>query len=515
MLNLTTTAHHIHQSFKQLTANYHLLPHELVVDYFAGGGGASVGMQSALGRCVDIAINHDEDAIRFHHINHPNTKHYCESVWDVDPIEATRGRPIGLAWFSPDCKHFSRAKSGQPVDKNIRGLAWVFIKWAALVPIRIGMLENVVEFADWGPLVEVAPGVLKPNKEKKGETFKAFIAALTTGLDKGSSAFKDIYDALFRCNYDINTKLAIYKKIRRGLGYNVEYRAMSACDVGVPTIRKRLYMIARNDGLPIHWPTLTHGNDISQLPYQTAADIIDWKVPPKSIFARKRQLADKTIMRIAKGIEQYGFYAENPFVVDERHAIPFTKECPNDVTDINNADKSLQVFSVEVKGNNYSLVAARLNQSESEKLHSGKYGEDYLYLSHMIKFRGDNIGHGTNEPVHTISAGGFHIGEVRTLLVQYDSSNNHIGIEEFRTLGLLLVDGKAYQIADIALRMLEPYELFRAMGFPNSYQIMYDLDGNKFTKANQVARCGNAVCPPMAEAMVRANIGSTPLLKVA
>lgn len=230
---------------------------ELIVDNFAGGGGASTGIELATGRSVDIAINHDPAAIAMHRANHPNSRHYCENVWDVDPIEACGGRPVGLAWFSPDCKHFSKAKGGKPVEKAICGLAWVAIKWAKLVRPRVIILENVEEFTTWGPLLDNFP-----DPARKGETFRRFVHAL------------------------------------RRYRYNVEWSELRACDYSAPTIRKRFFLIARCDGLPIVWPDPTHGDPKSIFvasgmlqPYRTAAEIIDWTIPCPSIFSRKNRFA--------------------------------------------------------------------------------------------------------------------------------------------------------------------------------------------------------------------------------
>lgn len=192
---------------------------ELIVDNFAGGGGVSTGIEMETGVSVDIAINHDPEAIRMHRTNHPTTKHYCEDVWQVDPVEACKGHPVGLAWFSPDCKHFSKAKGSQPKSKFIRGLAWVACRWAGLVRPRVLMLENVEEFQTWGPLNRRH----HPIKSKQGETFKKFVTQLEE------------------------------------LGYVVEFRELVAADYGAPTMRKRLFMIARCDGRPIIWPAPTHG----------------------------------------------------------------------------------------------------------------------------------------------------------------------------------------------------------------------------------------------------------------
>lgn len=260
--------------------------YELVVDNFAGGGGASTGIEIALGRSVDIAINHDPDAIAMHRANHPTTRHYCESVWEVDPVEACGGRPVGLAWFSPDCKHFSKAKGGKPVEKKIRGLAWVVLRWAAKVRPRVIMLENVEEFKTWGPIRNG-----QPIRERSGETFTRWVGQL------------------------------------EALGYVIEWRELRACDYGAPTIRKRLFIIARCDGKPIIWPEPTHGDPDSLevragllKPWRTAAEVIDWSKPCPSIFDRKKPLAENTMKRIARGIMKYVVNDPAPFVVQVNHS---------------------------------------------------------------------------------------------------------------------------------------------------------------------------------------------------
>ena len=284
---------------------------ELIVDNFAGGGGASTGIEMAIGRSVDIAINHDPDAIAMHKVNHPRTKHYCENVWEVDPIEACNGHPVGLAWFSPDCKHFSRAKGGKPVDKNIRGLAWVAIKWAYLVQPRVIMLENVPEFQTWGPLGDDN----KPLKDRVGETFKGFLAALSRGLPKEHPAFTEMCEAL-----EISETSKIAESIsKNGLGYKVEYKMLKSCDFGAPTTRTRFYLIARRDGEAIVWPKPTHAprnsNEVrrgEKFPYRTAAECIDWTIPAKSIFERDKPLVENTLRRIARGIQKFVIENENP-----------------------------------------------------------------------------------------------------------------------------------------------------------------------------------------------------------
>ncbi|ELA6645753.1 DNA cytosine methyltransferase [Vibrio alginolyticus] len=489
---------------------------EIVVDNFAGGGGASTGMELGLDRHVDIAINHDQAAIDMHKMNHPETEHYCESVWNVDPVKACAGRPVGLAWFSPDCKHFSKAKGNRPVDKNIRGLAWVAIRWAALVPVRILMLENVEEFMTWGPVVESSPGKWSPCKVRKGETFEAFILALSTGLPKSHPAWNEIKETL-GSNFP-------YHLIERGLGYSVDCKVLRACDYGAPTIRKRFFLVARNDGEKISWPRPTHGDANSGLlPYITAADIIDWSIPVKSIFGRKRPLAEKTMERIAKGLKKFIFETDTPFIVDDQKQTPFITEHADASNQRNMPiEDLLRTICAQVKGGHFALVSAFIAKHYSgvtgskmaEPLHTvTTQDHNAVVTSHMIKMRGTNLGHATNEPVHTISAGGLHIGEVRAFLLKYygtsyaESIDTPIGTVTTKDrFGLVTVKGEEYQIVDIGMRMLEPHELFAAQGFPSDYKISHGSDGKKLSKATQVARCGNAVCPPVAQALVEANM---------
>lgn len=284
---------------------------EIIVDNFAGGGGASTGIEMATGRSVDIAINHDPDAIAMHRANHPNTRHYCEDVWQVDPVEACAGRPVGLAWFSPDCTHFSRAKGGKPVDKNIRGLAWVTIRWALKVRPRVIMLENVPEIRTWGPLGEDG----KPIKSRSGETFNGFIYALTTGIPREHPAFAEMCESL-----KIAPDSAEAERLIKGLGYTADFRILRSCDYGAPTTRTRFYMIARCDHLPIIFPPPTHGERKGLKPYHTAAECIDWSIPAQSIFERDKPLAENTLRRIARGIEKFVINNPEPFIVTVNHS---------------------------------------------------------------------------------------------------------------------------------------------------------------------------------------------------
>ena len=275
------------------------LGNELIIDNFAGGGGTSTGLEQAFGRPVDIAINHDPEALAMHAANHPHTTHLCESVWDVDPIKVTGNRPVGLVWLSPDCKHFSKAKGGKPVEKKIRGLAWVTLRWAAKCKPRVIMLENVEEFKTWGPLLIAADGSAKPDPAKKGKTFDSFIRQL------------------------------------RAHGYTVDYREMRGCDHDTPTIRKRFFLVARRDGITIKWPEPTHGAPDSigvragkLRPYRTAAECIDFSLPCPSIFERDRPLAPATLRRIAKGIMRYVVDAADPFIVNTANS-KTTGRAPN------------------------------------------------------------------------------------------------------------------------------------------------------------------------------------------
>lgn len=406
----------------------------LIVDNFAGGGGASTGIEMATGRSVDIAINHDPDAIAMHTINHPGTLHYCESVFDVDPVKATAGRPVDLAWFSPDCKHFSKAKGGKPVSREIRGLAWVVIRWAMRVRPRVIMLENVEEFKTWGPVVECPDtGAAWPCPERKTETFKAFVAMLSGGIDAEHPALQECADVL---------GLVDTAKLIRGLGYKVEWRELRACDYGAPTIRKRLFMVARCDGQPIVWPEPTHGAPDSaaviagQLqPYRTAAECIDWSIPCPSIFERKRPLAENTMRRIAKGIQRFVIDAAEPFIVPshkvvsctvsdaggfeyERRCTPFITEHANASHQRNMpADEPLRTVCAEVKGGHFAVVAPVIARQfgksvghpvtePSGSITAGGGGKSQLVAAFMTKFRNGSVGYPLSEPVHTITAGG-------------------------------------------------------------------------------------------------------------
>lgn len=456
---------------------------EIIVDNFAGGGGASTGIEIAIGRSVDIAINHDEAAILMHKTNHPMTEHYCENVWNIDPVKACKGRPVALAWFSPDCKHFSKAKGGKPVDKNIRGLAWVAVRWAKKVHPRVIILENVEEFQTWGPLT--VDGM--PDPSKKGQTFYTFINAL------------------------------------KRQGYVVDYRELRACDYGAPTSRKRFFMIARCDGQPIRWPDVTHGDPEGMevrcgilKPWVPAADIIDWSLPCPSIFERKRPLAENTLIRIAKGIQKFIIDNPEPFIVQVNHA-----------GDSFRGQSIHEPLTTITAKHGYGIVAPFLTQYHSyddtvrgQTMDkpvftidtSNRYG---LVAAFVSKFYKTGIGQSPREPLHTVTTSPGHFAEVRAFLMTYYGNGDDIGQrlnEPLRTItskdrfGIVTVQGQDYRIIDIGMRMLEPRELFNAQSFPENYIIDYDYTGKAYPKSAQVARCGNAVPPVFAEALTKANI---------
>ena len=506
---------------------------EIIVDNFAGGGGASTGIELATGRPVTIAINHDPAAILMHKTNHPHTLHLQASVWDVDPVEVCAGRPVGLAWFSPDCKHFSKAKGSALVDRNIRGLAWIVLRWAGTVRPRVILLENVEEFTTWGP---VRKG--KPVRKKAGETFRKWLSQL------------------------------------EALGYAVEHRELVAADYGAPTTRKRFVLIARCDGKPIVWPERTHAPaDSIEVrsgrcrPWRAAAEIIAWSVPMYSVFDSKREirekygvnavrpLADNTMRRIIRGVDKYTIRSGKPFIVPTGYGeragqaprihdidapLPtVVSTCKQNLAAVNLIQyHTEQTETVRANGltepmptvdasNRYGLTAAHLTEYYGngnpidlrEPLHTiTAHDREALTAVHIAEFKGQNKGQSIGQPLRTITAGGGEFAAVAVRVEKYGNAdlgrwplirallNRHCGY----TLGddevLLLRIGKAwYFISDISMRMLTPKELYAAMGFPPDYIIDRDYLGREYPKTQQVARCGNAVCPPMASAVVRAN----------
>jgi DNA (cytosine-5)-methyltransferase 1 len=359
---------------------------ELIVDNFAGGGGASTGIELGLGRCVDIAVNHDPEAVAMHQANHPQTLHLCESVFDVDPVAVTKGRRVGLAWFSPDCTHFSKARGTKPRKKSIRGLAWVIIRWAVLVRPRVIMWENVEEFLGWGPLGPDG----QPCPENRGRTFQTFKDCLGGGISPDNPDIPEIIDTL-GADFPIERLYAS----NGGIGYAVETFEERACNHGAPTIRKRLFGIGRCDGRPIVRPAHTHADpkrkDFKQLglkPWRTASECIDWRIPCPSIFERARPLAEATCRRIAKGIMRYVVNCADPFIVPLTHhgktdrvttmgqplptvtaahrgelavvAPVLTEHANASRQSINKVDEPLRTQCAGVKGGHFALIAPTL-----------------------------------------------------------------------------------------------------------------------------------------------------------
>ena len=535
---------------------------ELVVDCFAGGGGASTGIEAALGRPVDIAINHDPAAIAMHRANHPETKHFCENILTVDPREACGSRPVGVAWFSPDCTHHSKAKGGQPRCKEIRALADVVIDWAAAVRPRVILLENVEEFRDWGPLDENG----KPIKDRRGEDFRAWLGKLT------------------------------------GLGYSVEFRSLVAADYGSPTTRRRLFLVARRDGSAIVWPEPTHGKARPER-WRPAAEIIDWSIPCRSIFGRKRPLAAATLNRIAAGIRKYVLDAAEPFLIPVTHqgdartysiqeplrtvtgahrgelalVGPFIAKyhggsgghsrgqtCHEPLRTMDTSNRFALVNPFIVRHGHYSTITgAALREGcgagtfrgqplqaplgmvcatndkhlvvpfVSKYYGNGVIGQnverplgtvtswDYhaLAAAFLTKFYGSaRAGASCSEPLPTVTAndrGGGHLAEVRAFLIKYYGASGQqqtLG-DPLHTLtararfGLVMVHGEPYEIVDIGMRMLEPRELFAAQGFPDDYEIAPWHNGKPLTKTAQTSLAGNSVCPQVAAAVVAHNAG--------
>lgn len=515
---------------------------EIIVDNFAGGGGASTGIEIATGRAVAIAINHDPAAILMHKTNHPYTEHLQASVWDVDPKSVCRGRPVGLAWFSPDCKHFSKAKGAALVDRKIRGLAWITLRWAAEVRPRVIILENVEEFQTWGP---VRKG--KPVKKLAGTTFRQFISQL------------------------------------EALGYTVEFRELVAADFGAPTSRKRFYMIARCDGKPIVWLKPTHSKTGADgLPkWRSAAEIIDWSLPCPSVFASKaeimeryglkavRPLAKNTMRRVIRGVDKFTIRSGKPFIVptgygERKGQAPRVHDIDAPVPTVVGTGKenlcrpllapaliqyhTEQTESVRASGlgtpintvdasNRYGLTCANLVEyytggrplDVQGPMHTvTSHDREAVVAAHVVKFKGDNVGTPPSEPLQTVTAsagkeracsgGTFAVCKAYLAKIRSGDDLGHWPLirdllNEFcgYTLAedevlLLEIGGALYYIADIGLRMLSPRELYNAMGFPPDYIIDRDYLGNEYKKSAQVARCGNAVCPPVASALVRANL---------
>lgn len=513
------------------------LADELVIDLFAGGGGASTGIEAAIGRHVDIAVNHDAEAVSLHQANHPQTLHHVSDVFEVDPRTVTGGQAVGLLWASPDCTFHSKARGGKPFrDRNRarrrRGLAWVVCRWAREVQPRVICLENVEEFQHWGPLL--ADGT--PCPDRRGNTFQRWVAQL------------------------------------RNLGYAVQWRELRACDYGAPTIRKRLFLVARRDGQPIVWPEATHAAKPAKgsglQPWRTAAECIDWSLPCPSIFERARPLAEATLRRVARGVMRYVVEAAKPFIVHIAHgdgkpggvqrwgsgAHDIDKPAPTVTT---KAEHMLAVPTLVQTGYGEREGQSPRSLDLHKPLGTVVGGQKHaLVAAFLAKHYGGVIGHGLPQPLGTVTTVDHHSLVTGTLvgcggragqsrprgvdeplqtvtskadacvvsafLSAYYGSNQDTPLEDpMHTVttkprfALVMVDGVPHAIADIGMRMLQPRELYSAQGFPASYVIDRGADGRVLSKAAQVRMCGNSVCPPLAEALVRANYSDRQALRVA
>lgn len=462
-----------------------LHPGELTVDGFAGGGGASTGIEAALGQPIDIAINHDPEAIAMHRANHPATRHYCESILDVDPVDACAGRPVGLAWFSPDCKHFSRAKGTALRDSGIRGLAWTVTRWAKAVRPRVIMLENVEEFQTWGPLTDAG----HPDPARAGETFREWLGELES------------------------------------YGYVVQFRSLVAADYGTPTTRRRLFMVARCDGEAIVWPQPTHGRGRA-LPWRPASDVIDWSLECPSIFGRSKPLAEATLNRIAVGLRRFVIEAAQPFVMPLTHhgaaRVHDIREPLRTVTAAHRGELALIEPFLVHHGHYSTITGAGLREGCGAGTFRGQQlrlplatvcatNDKHLVVPFVAKHYSGVIGHGMDRTLGTVTAKDHH-ALVSAFLVKYYGTSDACSLfDPVHTItskarfGLVTVHGEQYQIVDIGMRMLQPHELFAAQGFPRDYEIAPTFKGKPLTKTAQTRLAGNSVVPQIAEALVSAN----------
>ncbi|MDX1158425.1 DNA cytosine methyltransferase [Sinorhizobium medicae] len=511
----------------------------MIVDSFAGGGGASTGIEMALGRSPDVAINHNRAALAMHAANHPDTIHLDSNIWDVSPTSVTKGRHVGLLWASPDCKHFSKAKGGKPLDRNIRDLAWVVVRWAEEVKPDVILLENVEEFQTWGPVYEDGSII----QELKGQTFEEWV-----------------------------------KRLKRA-GYKVQWRELRACDYGAPTIRKRLFVVARRDGKPIVWPQPTHGAPTDpaviagkKKPWRTAAEIIDWSLPCPSIFDTSKEikakygvravrpLAENTMRRIAMGVKRYVIDAKEPFFVSAAQHGGSTRSGLSPVHTITASPKDQNQIvvptlvqtgygeregqqprcldihkplgTVVASGTKHALVAAFLAQFNNDKRRAGGLNpgrpaseplstltvsgsQQQVVACHLMNMKGsDRHAQDIREPVPTICASTTHAALVAAFMVKYyGSAVGHplneplhtVTVEDREALVTVQIDGSQYFIADIGMRMLTEREKFLAQGFAGNYRIDCEVDGKPLTTTQQGACVGNSVSPDLAEALVAAN----------
>ena len=519
-----------------------MIDDELVIDLFAGGGGASSGIEAAIGRPVDIAVNHNQEAIAMHEANHPQTTHYCESVWDVCPRTVTAGRPVALLHASPDCTHFSQAKGGQPRDRAIRSLSWVVHRWAGAVRPKVITLENVEQILTWSPLVA-----------KRCPSTGRVLKSCGSVAEPGERVPVD-QQFLVPCRKRRGRNWGHFVEGLRRMGYVVQWRKIVAADFGAPTTRERLFMVARCDGLPIVWPEPTHHRKPTrgQRKWRSAASIMDWSIPCPSIFTRSKPLADATLRRIARGVQKFVIDSGDPFIVPVTHQggdrVHSINEPMRTITAAKRGELALIAPTLVTMGHGEGSGPTKRAGTGTRPItdpvntitaSGGGVGAACAYLMQANGGFNSVTGRAMTEPVSTgtpagaplstIAAGGKHHAIVQTTLAPADEENalrvaafliNYYGngqpldlcdpadtitTRDRLALVTVTVRGVPYVIVDIGLRMLSPRELYSAQGFPADYIIDRTATGKPLTKTAQVRMCGNSVSPAPMRAIVSAN----------
>ena len=513
--------------------------------FFCGGGGSTDGIVRYTTIPVVGAVNHDLAAIRMHKTNHPFTEHYKEDMFAVDPKEFCGGYPMGFAWFSPDCTHFSRARGGTPVKKEIRGLSWVLVKWALSVRPRVMAMENVPEIRTWGPLIE-RDGKQYPDQSRAGETFDGFVKILTTGIEPDHPALYECCEFLH-----IDPRGDEAQKLIHGLGYKMEWRELCAADYGVYTTRTRFFGVFRCDGKPIVWPKQTHAKRDSEAvlrgelePWRQVADILDYDIPAPSIFDTKqeimekysiravRPLRDNTMRRITRGLDKFILKSNDIYVVRSSNGVktPYLAQYHTERSEkVRGQGVNEPIMTLDAS-NRYGVVVPILTkyygnddhgQDIREPLHTVTARDrEGLVLAHVCKFKGDNIGQHLSQPLQTVTASAGEFAVIHTMVAKYRDGVNMGRWPEIRAMLnkwagydlkddevlLRMIDGDWYFLTDIGLRMLKAKEAYRAMGFAPDYMFAEDYEGRKMTNAEQMEKCGNAVCPDLAGLITAVNL---------
>lgn len=519
-----------------------LRPGEIVVDLFAGGGGASEALKQALGIDPALAYNHDEWAIGMHAANHPLTQHHREDIWHADPCADVAGRRVGWFHASPDCTHFSQAKGGQPRNRKIRALTWVVLKWvgqlerAGLAP-RIVSLENVWQILTWGPLIA-----------KRDKSTGRVLKIDGTVAEKGERVPVDQQQLVPDKSHSGRTWLQFIAAMKEK-GYQVEWRKLIASHYGAGTSRERLFMLARRDGEAIIWPEPTHGKAEELQRRITAADCIDFSDLGNSIFTRKRALADATLKRIAGGLVRHVLESKEPYFLTE-----FANASNGGRTWSTN--EPLRTQCAKVKGGHFAVVVPSIVKFKGDsighptteplpvitaggncKRPAGAAHSLAVMAAHLVRLRKNTDAASVLEPLRVITAGGKHHGlvmselapinsglspdeqagavRVAAFLIKYYGTGISISLNEpldtvtahdRMALVTVTLAGERYAIVDITLRMLRPRELFTAQGFPRNYIIDRTADGRPITTSAAVRMVGNSVSPPPLRALAIANL---------